>query len=208
MTEAQHTPAPQPPKAWRSPRLLVAFALIAAALLAGDLMFKSWAFRTVAGTPVTLNAAPPHEIPHHQPTTVVPNVLALQLTLNEGALFGLGQGYRWLFIVISVVAVAVIGSMFATATVKQRWTHAALALVLAGALGNMVDRVLYGAVRDMLYLFPGVKLPFGWAWTSGPNGDDLYPWIFNLADVYLVVGLAILAVTLVFAKKKPVDETD
>lgn len=206
MAEAQPAPTPDEPKAWHAPRLVVAFLVITALLLVGDLWFKAWSFDRVAGRPVVLNNAPPHEIPLHKPTTVVPKVLALQLTLNEGALFGLGQGYRWLFIVISVVAVAVIGGMFATSTVKQRWTHAALALVLAGALGNMADRVLYGAVRDMLYLFPGVKLPFGWSWGGGR--DELYPWIFNLADVYLVIGLAILAVTLVFAKKPPGEESD
>ncbi|NJS15352.1 MAG: hypothetical protein HC788_13065, partial [Sphingopyxis sp.] len=65
-----------------------------------------------------------------------------------------------------------------------------LGLVLAGALGNLYDRVVYGAVRDMLHMFPGVELPFGWTW---PNGlRDVWPWVFNGADVSLLVGVGVL----------------
>ena len=65
-----------------------------------------------------------------------------------------------------------------------------LALVLGGALGNLYDRVVFGVVRDMLHLFPGVRLPYGWEWPGG--GTTLYPWIFNLADVFLLAGVAVI----------------
>jgi signal peptidase II len=66
----------------------------------------------------------------------------------------------------------------------------ALALLLAGAVGNLYDRITFGVVRDMLWLFPGVKLPFGWTWPGG--NDELYPWIFNVADAAMCVALVFL----------------
>jgi signal peptidase II len=72
--------------------------------------------------------------------------------------------------------------------------HFGLALILAGALGNLYDRIMYGAVRDMLYLFPGVKLPFGITWPGG--NPELYPWIFNIADAALCVGVVLIILTM------------
>ena len=52
----------------------------------------------------------------------------------------------------------------------------------------------------MLLLFPGVKLPFGWHW---PNGSDgLYPWIFNVADACLVIGLFFLMILMYRHERK------
>jgi len=49
--------------------------------------------------------------------------------------------------------------------------------VLGGALGNLYDRILYGKVRDFIFL------------TLNISGKDIWPWIFNIADVALVVGV-------------------
>ena len=72
--------------------------------------------------------------------------------------------------------------------------HIALALILSGALGNLYDRVMFGLVRDMLWLFPGVNLPFGLHWPQG--SDQLYPWVFNIADMALLFGLGIILILL------------
>jgi signal peptidase II len=182
-------------RAGRHASAVILFVIVAAALLASDLIVKAVSFERVAGTPVVLERdengqlppAPPHEA-----VTVIPKVLALHLTVNKGAVFGLGQGGRWVFIVFSIVASIVLVAVFARSDAKSRILHIALAAVLAGALGNLYDRVMFGAVRDMLLLFPGVKLPFGWRWPDGSDG--LYPWIFNVADVCLVLGLIVLMV--------------
>ena len=44
-------------------------------------------------------------------------------------------------------------------------------MILAGALGNLWDRVMYDAVRDLFLLFPGVNLPFGWSWPVVRKGS-------------------------------------
>jgi len=181
--------------AGRVRRAWMLFLITFAVLLSADLITKQQSFERVAGQPVTLERdenghLPP--IPRHEPVTVIPSILALQLTVNHGAVFGIGQGGRWIFIIFSIVAVAVILTMFARSDPRARFMHIVLAAVLAGALGNLYDRLMIGGVRDMLLLFPGISLPFGWSWPGGARG--LYPWIFNMADVYLVTGIACLMV--------------
>lgn len=182
-------------RAWRHAPSVARFLIAAVLLLAADLVTKSLAFERVAGEPISLmrdesgQLAP---LPRHEVTVLVPKVLALHLTANEGAVFGLGQGGRWIFIAFSIIACAVIATVFARSDSRSRLLHITLAAILAGALGNLYDRLRFGVVRDMLLLFPGVKLPFGWHWPDGSDG--LYPWIFNIADACLVVGLVILMV--------------
>ncbi len=190
MTTASSTSRP----AGRRPKLIAIALLAAAVLLAADLGLKSWAFTSWPDEPIDIAAvrAGKAPLPDHD-TTVIPSVLAIRLTLNEGAVFGIGQGQRGFFIVISVVAVGVIGTLFARSRADQRVLQTVMVMILAGALGNLYDRMVHLAVRDMLWLFPRVELPFDLTWPSFLGGaPDLYPWLFNLADVYLVVGIAVM----------------
>ncbi len=195
-SSSTHDPSAGSRQSKRAVKHAPAFArmlTIAIALLAADLALKHFAFEHVAGQPVDISShgdGGVSAIPHHDARTLVPNVLALRLTLNQGAVFGLGQGYRWVFIVISIVALIVIGTVFCRSRHNDVLLHVALAMVLSGALGNLYDRVIYGMVRDMLYLFPEINLPFGWSWPGGDTG--LYPWIFNIADVALLGGMVLL----------------
>lgn len=189
----------EPALAGARPRCVAAFILVTVALLAADLWLKAWSFEHVAGEPVDVRLVMEHydgHVPPHDEIVLVPKVLALKLTLNQGAVFGLGQGKRWGFIAFTVVAIAVIGYLFATARADQWLLHVTLAMILAGAVGNLYDRMMYAAVRDMFWLFPGVHLPFGWRWPggTGPGARELYPWIFNAADAYLVVGIGSILV--------------
>ena len=82
-----------------------------------------------------------------------------------------------MFIPVSIAAVGFILFLFWRSSPRAWPLHVALALILAGALGNLYDRVLYSEVRDMLRLFPTT---------------NLYPWVFNLADAALVVGVGVM----------------
>lgn len=181
--------------AGRSARAWLIFCLAVLLLLTADLLLKQWSFAHVAGHPVTLtrqkSTDPIFWMQHrHDPMTLIPHGLALHLTANPGAIFGLGKGNQVLFILMSLIATAVIAMLFYRSVRNARWTHLGLALILAGALGNLHDRLFYNAVRDMLYLFPGVNLPFGWTWPGGNR--ELYPWIFNLADLWLLTGVGLM----------------
>ncbi len=181
---------------------VVFFIVVMLAILAADLGLKYWSFANVAGRQVVLTEEV--TVDHrgfwskypHDSTVVIPKVLEFRLTTNTGAVFGLGKGNRVLFIAVSVVATAVIGLMFWRSPARAWGLHLSLAMILAGALGNLYDRVVYRAVRDMLHMFPGVDLPFGLSWPGGSGGGvtEVWPWIFNLADVALMVGVGLVLI--------------
>jgi signal peptidase II len=101
--------------------------------------------------------------------------------------------------VATVLTILMVGWFFAVSSAKARWTHVALGLILAGALGNFYDRMIavvsipnlskpiVGQVRDFL--------DFSQVNVMGLN----YPYIFNTADVWLVIGVGILLVHWVLA---------
>ncbi len=170
--------------AWR------VFALTGLLVLVADLASKTFAFEHVGDQPVVLtrqNAALPGTIPYHEPITVVPYILSLRLVTNTGAVFGWGSGGQTIFIVVTLIAVGVIVGLFCRSRPTDRLLHITLGLILAGALGNLYDRVRFNAVRDLLWLLPDT---------------ELWPWVFNVADAALVVGTGVLML-LAYRNDKP-----
>lgn len=99
--------------------------------------------------------------------------------VNKGALFGLGGRYKdyanSIFALVSVLAAGtILAWSLRPATARDASLCAALGLILAGTLGNLFDRVVFGGVRDFLYFY----------WIEWP--------VFNLADCWLVVGASLL----------------
>jgi signal peptidase II len=95
---------------------------------------------------------------------------------NEGAAFGMFKGFgNTPFIAISLIAVIVIIVLL----VKGRENRFALALILGGATGNMIDRITMGSVTDFVDVFAG---RFHWP-------------AFNVADSSLTIGLAVMLVS-------------
>jgi signal peptidase II len=203
----------------RRPKAIWLFAVLSVLFLGLDLGSKSWAFHSVAPVPVRVTAGEkgpeirtqtplgaweivdkehPERMVPHESKVVIPKVLNLHLLTNQGAVFGIGQGQRALFIGISALALAAIAWYLLTSPANAYWMHAGLALILAGALGNLFDRIAYKGVRDMLHLLPGVELPFGLSWPGGVR--EAYPWIFNVADVELIAGVGLLLVISWFSK--------
>lgn len=126
----------------------------------------------------------------------------IQRSLNEGALFGLGYGAVPLFAAISIgAAIAIPAWLFYGRVAHDWWLTAALGSVMSGVLGNLYDRLgLSGevwpaydpragetvyAVRDWILWRASEQ----WTW---PN--------FNLADVFLVTGAAVLMLRAFFEK--------
>jgi signal peptidase II len=174
--------------------------IVAGGGLAIDIGSKRWAFATVAGHQVDVDRARAisdadyNPIPPHAGVTAMPgDLLDFRLVLNSGAVFGIGAHQRWFFVGFSIVAIGVAVWIFGWRTDARHWLlHIGIALILAGALGNLWDRLLLGRVRDFLHMLPGWKLPFGLAWPGG--NAEVWPWIFNGADVMLLVGMAIVLV--------------
>lgn len=183
--------------------------------LAADLASKRLAFERLAPAPVQLErsqvlALPPSQInrliPAHEPFVVIPHVLRFELVLNPGAVFGMGPGKRWFFITFTGVALGFGLWVFG------RWTrgdqpiaHAAIAFILAGGIGNLYDRLVFGCVRDFLHPIYSVPLPFGIEWPGG--SDMLWPWVSNVADALLLVGIVTL-LALLWRDDEPGGGTD
>ena len=102
--------------------------------------------------------------------------------VNRGALFGMGGGRNTLFAVVSVAAaLAIIYWSSRPLTRTDGYLCLALGLILAGTLGNLYDRLVFSGVRDFFYWYYAVDWP-----------------VFNVADVCLVCGAALLLVQAFF----------
>src|SRR5436189_4963518 len=81
---------------------------------------------------------------------LAPDFFSLVNVTNTGAAFGSFKGNNLFFIVISVVALVVVTVLLVRPRPSDRWRDFSLALLLAGILGNLTDRLLYGHVIDFL----------------------------------------------------------
>ncbi len=134
------------------------YALIAAIALIADQWLKYWV--TVN---ITLNTGD---------VALIPSVIKLVNIHNSGAAFGMLSDFayaKWLFLAIAAVFVVVIILVLAKNTFDSRFANWCAVFAMAGAVGNCIDRILYGYVVDMF------KLEF----------MDFA--IFNVADIFLVV---------------------
>lgn len=137
------------------------------------------------------------------------SVFDLSMVWNRGFSFGLAQSEgvgRWVLAAMQLI----IGGMFTFWLVKARHatTALSLALVVGGALGNLVDRFRFGAVVDFLdFSGPwfGIKIPLADAISGlekvfnpyGPHDQMLglgFPYIFNIADAAITIGAILLLI--------------
>ena len=119
----------------------------------------------------------------HLPVAVIGDFVQLRLVYNECAAFGLclGTYSRWIFFGLALVALVVLGSMVRAAQPGDRVRVFALALVCAGAVGNVIDRLRSSlGVVDFLDVGIGAR-----RWPT-----------FNVADSAITVGAITLAVSL------------
>jgi signal peptidase II len=124
--------------------------------------------------------------------TVIDGVFELRYERNPGAFFSLGADLspdlrRVVFVVASAAASALIVRLFLRARPDQRALRWALMMLLAGALGNLIDRAVQGEVIDFVHLFWRGS-GFNWA-------------VFNVADVFITFGLIFLIVDMLWPRK-------
>lgn len=115
------------------------------------------------------------DLPVREPVVLGP-FINLIVVWNRGISYGLFQQHtdlgRWILVVVSILA-SVALSVWIGRT-KGRVLAASLALIVGGAIGNVIDRLAYGAVFDFIQLRLGE-----WSW-----------YVFNIADAAIVAGVA------------------
>ncbi|MDX9691300.1 MAG: signal peptidase II [Acholeplasmataceae bacterium] len=124
----------------------------------------------------------------------IPYILRLSYHENSGASFGIGDGYQFLFIIVTIFALAIFAYLFKDVNFKTKRTYSiAIALFIAGTLGNFVDRILFGYVIDFM------QFPF-----LGPilNLVGLPNFYNNWADMYLSLAIVLFAIDLFFFESK------
>lgn len=190
----------------RSPAALARFFLTCAVGLTLDLYTKVLAAHKLLLGPLIARYDGRFEAPSDE-YSFIPGWLHFHFTVNQGAVFGIGQGQRVLFILVSVAAIVFLTYLFA-ASGRQRLYQMILGMLLAGVLGNMYDRIVFGYVRDMIYALPGWHWP-GWVHHLLPMlPTEVFPWIFNVADTLLCTGVFLMVVYSTFARpRQPSSDT-
>ena len=97
-----------------------------------------------------------------QPRIVITGFLSLVNVTNTGAAFGSFKNNNTVFVVISCLALLFVVSLLVRRRSADRWRDVSLALLLAGILGNLTDRLLYGHVIDFLLFDLHVPLAHPW----------------------------------------------
>lgn len=111
---------------------------------------------------------------------------------NEDGMMGIFRNLpnsRLIFIIATVVILAGIFVYLFVSKNRGKWLNAALALIISGALGNFIDRIFLGYVRDMIHVIINI------------GGKEYFPYIFNVADMALVVGAIMLILDILFIDK-------
>ena len=129
-------------------------------------------------------------IPPHQILTVIPGFFNIMLVENRGMAFGIfnqtHSGVSYFFLLATTIAAIVVILLFFFLVKKsQLWLSIGLALILGGAIGNLIDRVHLGYVIDFLDFYLS-----GYHWPA-----------FNMADSAVTVGTLWLLLNIVTGKK-------
>ena len=113
---------------------------------------------------------------------IIPGVLRFTYIQNDGAAFGSLDDARWVFMILSTVAiVAILGYMFWKKP-QNKLLLAALIMVTGGGVGNMIDRIWLGYVVDFIDFCAFPKL---------------WMWVFNIADSFVCIGAGLLALWMI-----------
>lgn len=150
---------------------MIGYLSLAALLVTGDQLIKLWAQEVLK---------PLGSI------DLISGVLSLTYHQNFGAAWGILQGQRWLLLAVTGVVIAALLAALVTGKLQGKLLNLSVSLIVAGGLGNLLDRALHtgGFVVDYIY-FELIDYP-----------------VFNLADICVCVGTFLLAYYILFVEGK------
>jgi signal peptidase II len=167
------------------PKKLLKYTLLILILVAGgatDQLSKQWASVNLKNQPVKV---------------LIKNMVELGYTENHGMVFGINNkkdnpGSRNILLVIRILLSIGLSVYLIMNLSKSLFFHVPFLLILSGAIGNVIDSLRYGHVIDFIHMHLGKLLD--------------WPFLYNLADAYVCIGMGILIIQSFFADRiyKPV----
>jgi len=119
-------------------------------------------------------------------TTVIDEVLNLTYIENTGGAFGIANNNTIMFVIINIIVITIISKII---ILKRNEISTkiliGLGLILAGGIGNLIDRIFRGFVVDYIDFNPIIKYP-----------------VFNIADIYVVLGCMIIVINIIIGMIK------
>lgn len=196
---APKLPSPEELDALRRRPSFLFFGVVAALSLVADIGSKAWA-EVVLSKRTAIDPTIP----------LIKDHLGFTLAYNRGGAWGLLHDAnesirRPFFLLVSVLAIAFIVSLYSRLAPTQHSLKWGLPMVLGGALGNLSDRITRSSVVDFIDYHARwiekmngfiAKYAKGWAVT------DHWP-TFNVADIFICIGVALMAVDMVTSRRKP-----
>lgn len=149
----------------------ITFSILVVALLTLDLVLKA----------VAENA-------FKEKVMILPNFISFVFVKNTGMAWGLLSNNTILLAIISVVFISILIYFYLSFTSPNYLYHVGFALVICGGLGNLIDRVFLGYVRDFIN-FEFMNFP-----------------VFNIADALLTIGVILLVIYLIFILPKEIKK--
>lgn len=145
------------------------YAIVAVLVLIGDQWLKYWVTANIVLDTGSLD--------------LIPGVLQLVNIHNDGAAFSLlsGAGARWFFVALGIAVAVVVVVALARNMIRGAFGRWCAVLAAAGALGNVIDRAMFGYVVDM-FMVPPVRILQ----------------IFNVADIFITVGGILFCIYIIF----------
>jgi len=139
---------------------------------------------------------------------IVDDFFKLTLVSNPGGVFGTRLGSQNFYTFISLLAIGVTLWFFFKTKAKDRSFKIGLCLVLGGAVGNLIDRFRFGEVVDFLdFDFFNITLPPTKILFLKFPGFYLDRWpVFNLADSFVLIGMVLVIIHLLFFKEVPTPD--
>ena len=118
----------------------------------------------------------------HESVEIIPGVLRFTYIHNDGAAFGSMDEHRWIFMVLSTIAIVGILAFMFWKKPQNKLLLSALILITGGGVGNMIDRIALGYVIDFIDFcaFP-----------------EIWMWVFNIADSCVCVGAGLMALWMI-----------
>ncbi len=143
---------------------------------------------TVLGLDIITKIIAVNSFGHYRSFDFLNGFLRLELTYNQGGVFGIMQGYQNFFLIVSIVVLIVMVAYYFYEKNMPALFRYSMALIIGGALGNIIDRLIPARPGVVDFISMGV--------------DGVYRWpTYNVADSAIVLG-AVFLVVVVFREEK------